>query len=101
MIMCELRPGDLVECVDNVPVYKQSRIMPELGRLYTVDALRVSGDGYSVRLRQLTPECYKGGICRCGECGWDSRRFRLVYRPSSDKLAVFTSLLQLPAFCPG
>lgn len=92
--MSQLRPGDLVECVNNSPVLKQSRTMPELDRLYTVELVRRSGDGDSVRLVELTPDCHRGGSCRCGTCGWDGRRFRLIYRPHPNKLAMFTELLR-------
>jgi hypothetical protein len=40
--------------------------------------------GRSVRLKELIPTCHLGGSCACGDCGWDSSRFRKVYRPSVD-----------------
>lgn len=92
--MCEFRDSDLVECVDNSPVHQQSKIMPELDRLYKVESIRWLAGGYSIRLEGLPPTCFKGGCCACGECGWDARRFRHVYRPEPRKLASLTALLQ-------
>lgn len=90
--MCELKAFDLVECVDDTPVLKQSRTMPAAGQLYHVASVKRVGDGYSVRLLELTPDCYIGGPCACGNCGWDSSRFRLAHRPD-DELAVFHDML--------
>jgi hypothetical protein len=84
--MCGLRASDFVECIDNHPVHKQSKTMPELGRLYTVESVRSIGNGFSVRLNELTPECFRGGRCSCGNCGWDAGRFRKVYRPDGAAL---------------
>jgi hypothetical protein len=95
--MCDLRECDFVECVDNRPIHKQSRTMPELGQLYTVESVRAVGGGYSVRLNELTPDCFKGGPCTCGNCGWDASRFRKIYRPREEKLASFKALLDVPA----
>jgi hypothetical protein len=92
--MCEFQATDIVECIDDTPVHKQSRTMPQCGRLYRVHSVRHSGDGYSIRLRELTPECYRGGPCCCGNCGWDSGRFRLVDRPTGGRLALFHSMLR-------
>lgn len=91
--MCNLRAFDIVECIDDTPVLKQSRTMPELRRLYRVASIRRAGDGYSIRLLELTPDCYAGGTCGCGNCGWDSSRFRLVHR--IDKLAAFRAMLDM------
>jgi hypothetical protein len=49
------------------------------------DVRTVQGAG-SVRLKELTPTCYLGGVCRCGECGWDIVRFPKVYRPRPGRL---------------
>jgi hypothetical protein len=81
--MCDFTTGDIVECVDDRPS-PESRVMPDLGALYTVASLRPVGEGLSVRLKELTPSCHLGGACRCGECGWDARRFRKIYRPTAD-----------------
>ncbi len=70
--------------------------MPELGQLYTVESIRNVAGGYSVRLNELTPDCYQGGSCTCGNCGWDSGRFRRVYRPDDEKLASLRELLDVP-----
>jgi hypothetical protein len=79
--MSDIQYGDIVECVDDKPRHVESQIMPSWGALYTVARVRrVEGAG-SVRLKELTPTCYLGGVCRCGECGWDIARFRKVYRP--------------------
>ena len=69
--------------------------MPKLNQVYTVESVRRVGDGYSVRLVELTPECYLGGPCRCGSCGWDAERFRRVYRPDDEKLDVFRAMLKV------
>lgn len=90
--MCHLQAFDIVECIDDSPVLKQSRTMPDMGRLYRVESVRPVGDGYSVRLLELTPDCYAGGSCACGSCGWDSGRFRLIHRP--DRLALFHAMLE-------
>jgi hypothetical protein len=95
--MCHVQVSDLVECIDNTPIHKQSKTMPELGQVYRVDSVRLAGDGYSVRLVELTPDCYKGGGCTCGHCGWDAARFRKIYRPDDNKLAVFRAMLDAPA----
>ena len=95
--MCHLQASDFVECIDNKPLYKASVTMPELGRMYRVESVRCAGDGFSVRLIELTPECYKGGTCDCGDCGWDAGRFRRVYRPDDEKLEQFRELLDVPS----
>jgi hypothetical protein len=94
--MCSFKPHDFVECIDDRPLYKQITTMPELGRLYTVESIRPVSGGWSVRLNELTPDCYRGGPCSCGHCGWDSTRFRKVYRPTKDKLAELRALLHAP-----
>jgi hypothetical protein len=81
--MCDLSPGDIVECVDDRPARPESQIMPDLGALYAIASVRPVEDGHSVRLKELTPSCYLGGLCACGECGWNALRFRKVYRPKS------------------
>ena len=70
--------------------------MPDLGRFYTIETVRPAADGYSVRLNELAPDCRKGGACTCGRCGWDSSRFRRFYRPSPEKIATLTALLDAP-----
>ena len=70
--------------------------MPELGRFYSVASVRPVGGGYSVRLNELAPDCRRGGVCTCGKCGWDSGRFRRIYRPSPEKIAALTALLEAP-----
>ena len=92
--MCDFQARDLVECIDGSPVLQQSRAMPELGQRYYVESVRKVGDGYSVRLFEVLPECYLGGPCTCGNCGWDAARFRLVRRFSRDKLGVLRDLLE-------
>ena len=94
--MCDLKSCDFVECIDNKPARKWSRTMPELGRYYTIESVRPVADGYSVRLNELAPDCHRGGACTCGECGWDSSRFRRIYRPSPEKIATLTALLDAP-----
>ena len=94
--MLDLKPGDYVECIDNRPQSSISTIMPDIGRLYTVEDVRFIAGGYSVRLNELAPCCFQGGTCTCGECGWDARRFRRVYRPHSRNLEPFTALLRKP-----
>ncbi len=84
----DITTGDIVECIDDTPIRPESRIMPSLGGLYAIASIRPVGDGHSVRLRELTPSCYLGGVCACGECGWDARRFRKVYRPGPGLLAA-------------
>jgi hypothetical protein len=97
--MCDFRAGDRVECIDDRPLRPESRSMPALGMIYTVASVRAVGDGFSVRLREIIPTCHRGGDCGCGRCGWDSQRFRLVYRPDDSRLEVFRQLLKLP--CPA
>lgn len=94
--MIDYKPGDLVECIDDRPTLRTSQIMPELGRVYTVEQIRAVGDGYSVRLVELTPTCHEGDICGCGHCGWDARRFRKVLRRHDDAMAVLRALLDCP-----
>jgi hypothetical protein len=91
--MCDLKPFEIVECVDDTPVLKQSKTMPGAGRLYHVASVKRVGDGYSVRLLELAPDCYMGGSCICGNCGWDSGRFRRHHRPD-DQLAIFQAMLE-------
>jgi hypothetical protein len=85
--MTDITAGDIVKCIDDAPNRPESLIMPELGALYVVASVRPVGDGVSVRLRELTPICHRGGVCACGGCGWDARRFRRVYRPDPDLIA--------------
>ena len=92
--MCDLRALDVVECIDDTPVLKQSAIMPKAGHLYRIQSVRRVGYGFSVRLFELTPECHLGGPCNCGNCGWDSGRFRLAQRREEDKLSVLRALLK-------
>jgi hypothetical protein len=94
--MLDIRPGDYVECVDNSPRSPISAIMPEGDRLYTVEEVRFIAGGYSLRLNELAPSCYMGGPCACGDCGWDARRFRRVYRPEARKLELFKAMLRMP-----
>ena len=94
--MSDLKPGDYVECIDNRPQFPISTIMPEVDRLYTVEDVRFVAGGYSIRLNELAPNCFRGGICTCGDCGWDARRFRRVYRPDAQKLELFTAMLDSP-----
>ncbi len=91
--MFDLRAFDLVECIDDTPVLTISRTMPGLGQHYRVESIRRVGDGHSVRLIELTPDCYMGGTCLCGHCGWDSSRFRLVRKLGDDRLATFHEML--------
>ena len=87
--MSDLTRGDIVECIDDQPKRPESRVMPVLGTLYTVASVRAVEGGYSVRLRELTPSCYLGGVCACGDCGWDAGRFRKAPGPKSDLIALF------------
>ena len=91
--MCDFKPFDLVECIDSDPVHPESKSMPELGHLYHVAGVRRVGGGFSVRLCEITPECCRGGHCACGNCGWDSARFRRRDRPE-ERLAVFRTMLK-------
>jgi hypothetical protein len=89
--MSDIAAGDIVECIDDRPAFSESRIMPDLGALYTVTGIRSVGDGRSVRLKELTPSCHLGGVCGCGGCGWDAGRFRKVHRP---RAGFFAELLE-------
>jgi hypothetical protein len=91
--MCDLRALDVVECIDDTPVLKQSAVMPKAGHLYRVQSVRRVGDGFSVRLFELSPKCHLGGPCNCGNCGWDSGRFRLAHRREEDKLSILRAFL--------
>jgi hypothetical protein len=82
--LTDISRGDIVECIDDRPSWPETRVMPDLGALYSVTSIRPVAGGRSVRLKELTPTCHLGGPCACGECGWDSGRFRKVYRPSVD-----------------
>jgi hypothetical protein len=95
--MLHFRPNDIVECIDETPVRAESRVMPSVGRLYTVAGMNRVGDGYSVRLKELAPTCYLGGPCGCGECGWDAGRFRKVYRPKNATLRAMVCTETVPA----
>jgi hypothetical protein len=86
--MSDITRGDIVECIDDEPRRPESQIMPALGTLYTVASIRPVADGYSVRLRELTPSCYLGGVCACGDCGWDATRFRKVHGPNPDLIVM-------------
>lgn len=88
--MSDFATGDIVECIDDTPSRPESQIMPDLGGLYTVTSIRPVEDGRSVQLKELTPSCHLGGVCACGDCGWDAGRFRKVYRPNPDLFASFT-----------
>ena len=92
-----LRGGDIVECVDDVPVRSESTAMPVRGQLYTVASIRAVEGGASVRLREMHPTCYLGGACACGGCGWDARRFRRVLRPDAGWLARLLEDVNEPA----
>ena len=87
--MSDIKTGDIVECIDDTPRRVESRVMPAWGALYTVTTLPTLEDGASVRLKELTPSCYLGGPCACGECGWDIARFRKIHRPGPELLASF------------
>lgn len=85
--MSDITRGDIVECIDDRPNWSETRVMPDLGGLYTVASIRPVAGGRSVRLTELTPTCHLGGPCACGDCGWDSGRFRKIYRPKADLIA--------------
>lgn len=85
--MTDITAGDIVKCIDDTASRPESQIMPDLDRLYVVSSIRPVGDGHSVRLRELTPNCHLGGVCACGQCGWDAGRFRRLYRPDPDLIA--------------
>lgn len=89
--MSDISTGDIVECIDDTPSRSESQIMPGLGGLYTVESIRPLEGGQSVRLRELTPSCYLGGVCACGHCGWDAGRFRKIYRPNGEFIASLTA----------
>ncbi len=91
--MFDLVRGDIVECIDDTPNRPESQVMPILGGLYTVTSIRPCEDGQSIRLKELTPSCHLGGPCGCGDCGWDGRRFRKVYRPDGGLIARLTATL--------
>jgi len=95
--MLEFRSNDIVECVDDTPLRAETRVMPGIGRLYTVAKVNPVPGGYSVRLKELTPTCYLGGPCACGECGWDAARFRKVYRPNHAALRAMVCTEVVPA----
>ena len=95
--MSDIATGDLVKCIDDTPSRPESQIMPDLESLYVVASIRPAGDGFSVRLRELTPSCHLGGVCACGDCGWDAGRFRKVYRPNPDLIAMLTGKMHNPA----
>ena len=95
--MSSFATGDIVECVDDTPSRPESQIMPDLGALYTITSIRRVGDGHSVRLKELTPSCHLGGVCACGDCGWDAGRFRKIYRPDPELIAILTAQALEPA----
>jgi hypothetical protein len=95
--LSDLANGDIVECVDDTPSRPESQIMPDLGGLYTITSIRPIDGGHSVRLKELAPTCFLGGVCACGHCGWDAGRFRKVYRPSGDLIASLTRKVCEPA----
>ncbi len=95
--MSGFRGGDIVECVDDVPVRSESTAMPVRGQLYTVASIRAVEGGASVRLREILPTCYLGRACACGGCGWDARRFRRVLRPDAGWLARLLEDVNEPA----
>lgn len=98
--MCDLKTSDYVECIDNRPTSRTDRTMPELGRLYTVESVRRVSGGYNIRLNELSPDCYRGGSCSCGHCGWDAERFRKIYRPKEKNIAQLRALLDNPVGLP-
>lgn len=91
--MSHLRASDVVKCIDDTPLHQQSTTMPSLDRTYTVESVRPVGDGFSVRLVELTPDCWQGGPCACGACGWDASRFRRVRPIRTEQLDVFRAML--------
>jgi len=95
--LSDIAAGDIVECINDTPSRPESTIMPSLGGLYIVCGIRPTGDGYSVRLKELTPICHLGGVCACKQCGWDAARFQKVYRPSGDLIAALTRPVCRPA----
>jgi hypothetical protein len=95
--MSGIRNGDIVECVDDVPLHAESQIMPRRGQLYTVAAIKAVDGGHSVRLKELIPSCYRGGVCACGGCGWNATRFRKILRPKRALLASLVAGVREPA----
>jgi hypothetical protein len=89
--MLDFRRGDIVECVDATPVLAESQVMPSEGQLYLVASVTPAGEGHSVRLQGLSPTCYLGGACACGQCGWDAARFRKVYRPNRELILCLSA----------
>ena len=95
--LSEIAAGDIVECIDDTPSRPESQIMPVRGGLYAVASIRFVDDGQSVRLKELTPICYLGGVCACNQCGWDAGRFRKVHRPGAGLLARLMEKAPEPA----
>jgi len=62
-----------------------------------VSSIRPVGGGRSVRLEELTPSCRLAGLCARGACGWDSARFRKVYRLNAELIAGLTRKVCEPA----
>lgn len=91
--MSHLRAGDVVKCINNTPLLRRSTTMPALDRTYTIESIRAVDGGFSVRLVELAPDCWQGGPCRCGACGWDAMRFRRVPRVDQGRLDVFRAML--------
>ncbi|MXO60687.1 hypothetical protein GRI89_14175 [Altererythrobacter salegens] len=83
--MMDLKPLDLVECIDDTPDLATSKTMPQLGQVYRVASVRAVENGASVRLFEIQPECYLTGPCQCGDCGWDARRFRKLDRSGEEQ----------------
>jgi hypothetical protein len=99
--LSDLSTGDIVECVDDTPSRPESQVMPVLGGLYTIAGIRPCGDGHSVRLKALTPSCHLGGLCACGDCGWDAGRFRKIYRPDGELIARLKAVLRCETVEPA
>lgn len=95
--MCNLKAGDMVECIFAGKIHQWSKkVMPVEGQRYTVESVRPLGDGYSVRLHELIPHCNDDKPCKCGNCGWDSTRFRKINPPKKELPSVLTDLLLVP-----
>jgi hypothetical protein len=90
------KANDLVECIVEAPIGDRDGTMPRTGRRYTVESVHRDGGVETLRLVGQTPSCRHGGACACGECGWDARLFRRVYRPKDANLDVFREMLDAP-----
>lgn len=64
-----------------------------LSRLGLIGGNNGQGRSFMSHLRALTPDCWEGGPCACGACGWDASRFRRVRPIRTEQLDVFRAML--------